>query len=583
MSSLVSITKPRLSFWQIWNMSFGFLGIQFGFALQNANTSRIFETLGADTSSLALYWLAAPITGLIVQPIIGYYSDRTWHPKWGRRRPFFAVGAIFASIALCLMPNSSMLWMAVGVLWIMDASINVSMEPFRAFVGDMLPPSQRTTGFAMQSFFIGIGAIVASSLPWIFTNVFNIASVSSEEGVIPDSVKYSFYIGAFMLFATVMWTVLRTKEYPPEPEAEENLRNRTRRHIKEPESSRKKFVRFGTVLMIIGVILLLIIYISNAEQELYVLGGGFMAFGIFILLAAMYISQGRAYLGLVHMVNDFLSMPKTMVQLAYVQFFSWFALFAMWIYTTSAVTSHIYDMNISSAHIETLETQLSELPNEAFTKSSKEKISTGITEAKQKLKEGVTHFNITLTQFFLNKEVSRKLPLEVNEKLSSIQQQYNKGADWVGILFAVYNGIAALAALLLPVLAKYTSRRITHLVALFCGGLGLMSIFVVSDPDMLWFSMIGVGIAWASILSIPYAMLSGSLPAEKMGYYMGVFNFFIVIPQIIAGTILGFMLNRFFQGEAIYILVAGGVSMILAGLLNLGVDDRDEIIIKAKA
>ncbi|MDH4057544.1 MAG: MFS transporter, partial [Cyclobacteriaceae bacterium] len=226
MSTISSIAKPRLSFWQIWNMSFGFLGIQFGFALQNANTSRIFETLGADTSNLALYWLAAPITGLIVQPIIGYYSDRTWHVKWGRRRPFFALGAIFASIALVMMPNSSMLWMAVGVLWIMDASINVSMEPFRAFVGDMLPPAQRTTGFAMQSFFIGIGAIVASFLPWIFTNLFGISNVSAEEGVIPDSVKYSFYIGALMLFSTVMWTVFSTKEYPPEPEQEENLRNR---------------------------------------------------------------------------------------------------------------------------------------------------------------------------------------------------------------------------------------------------------------------------------------------------------------------------------------------------------------------
>ena len=582
MSTISSIAKPRLSFWQIWNMSFGFLGIQFGFALQNANTSRIFETLGADTSNLALYWLAAPITGLIVQPIIGYYSDRTWHVKWGRRRPFFALGAIFASIALVMMPNSSMLWMAVGVLWIMDASINVSMEPFRAFVGDMLPPAQRTTGFAMQSFFIGIGAIVASFLPWIFTNLFGISNVSAEEGVIPDSVKYSFYIGALMLFSTVMWTVFSTKEYPPEPEQEENLRNRTKRHIKEPEMSQKKFLRSGSILMIIGLLILGAIYFSNAEKELYVLGGGFMVFGFFILLAALYISQGRTYLGLVHMVNDFLSMPKTMLQLAYVQFFSWFALFAMWIYTTSAITSHIYDMKISSEHLQVLETQTSILPDDYFTKTSRQKINEGLAEAKEKIKEGVTHFKITLTQFFLNKEVSKKLPMGVNEKLNSIQKQYNTGADWVGILFAIYNGIAALAALLLPVLAKYTSRRVTHLIALTCGGVGLMSFYFVSDPTLLLVSMIGVGIAWASILSIPYAMLSGSLPAEKMGYYMGVFNFFIVIPQIVAGTVLGFMLTHFFNGEAIYILIAGGVSMVLAGFLNLWVDDYDEVVIKEK-
>ncbi len=505
-----SITKPRLNFWQIWNMSFGFLGIQFGFALQNANTSRIFETLGADTANLAMYWLAAPITGLIVQPIIGYYSDRTWHPKWGRRRPYFAFGAIFASLALCMMPNSSMLWMAVGVLWIMDASINVSMEPFRAFVGDMLPPAQRTTGFAMQSFFIGIGAIIASFLPWIFTNWFGIANVADEPGVIPDSVKYAFYIGAFMLFATVMWTVFSTKEYPPAPGVEEVLRNREKRKIENEEHHQSKFTKTGSWLVTLGALIAVLVYTFKLEQELYVLSIGLGLFGFVHLLASYYIKQGQSYLGLVNIVYDFNTMPKTMVQLASVQFFSWFALFAMWIYTTSAVTSHIF--------------------------KSTDPTSTA----------------------------------------------YNEGATLVGNLFGVYNGIAALAALFLPVLAKYTSRRVTHLIALFCGGLGLMSFYVIADPVWLWFSMIGVGIAWASILSIPYAMLSGALPGEKMGYYMGVFNFFIVIPQIIAGTILGFMLTHFFNGEAIYILVAGGVSMIIAGLLSLRVDDQDEVAIKAR-
>jgi maltose/moltooligosaccharide transporter len=499
-TSTLTSAKPRLSFWQIWNMSFGFLGIQFGFALQNANTSRIFETLGADTSKLALYWLAAPITGLIVQPIIGYYSDRTWHRTWGRRRPFFAVGALLAAISLCLMPNSPALWMAVGVLWIMDASINVSMEPFRAFVGDMLPPEQRTTGFAMQSFFIGVGAIVASFLPYIFTNFFGISNTAEEAGVIPDHVKYSFYIGAFMLFATVMWTVFSTKEYPP---AQEQLHHASKKPIENEDKYKQRFIRMGLIFTIACLFFAAMIYIAGAEKELYVLVFGLGLFGVIHLIAVYLIRNRQSHLGLVHIVKDFNSMPKTMVQLAYVQFFSWFALFAMWIYTTSAVTSHIYN-------------------------------STDPTS-----------------------------------------EAYNDGADLVGNLFGVYNGIAALAALLLPVLARYSSRRVTHLIALFCGGLGLISIFFISDPIWLWFSMVGVGIAWASILSVPYAMLSGSLPAEKMGYYMGVFNFFIVIPQIIAGTILGFLLRNFFGGEPIYIIVTGGISMIVAGLLCLRVDDTE--------
>lgn len=501
-----TLQKPKLSFWQIWNMSFGFFGIQFGFALQNANTSRIFGTLGADTNNLALYWLAAPVTGLLIQPIIGFYSDRTWSDRWGRRRPYFAVGALLASAALCLMPNAPFLWMAVGVLWIMDASINISMEPFRAFVGDMLPPDQRTRGFAMQSFFIGCGAIIASCLPYIFTNWLNIPN-SAAPGVIPDSVKYSFFLGAFMLFTTVMWTVFSTKEYPPEEGVQASLRNREKRKIEDEAYWKKKFFGIGLTLVMIGLFLSFGIYISQSEKELFVLGGGLIFFGLILLLAWNYVNQGRSYLGMVSMVKDFLNMPKTMVQLAFVQFFSWFALFAMWIYTTPAVTSYIY---------------------------------------------------------------------RTTDKAS---QAYNDGADWVGLLFGMYNGVAALAALVLPVLAKYTSRRITHLIALTCGGLGLISFYFISDPKMLLLSMTGVGIAWASILSIPYAMLSGSLPAEKMGYYMGVFNFFIVIPQIICGTVLGFLLKNVFAEQSIWILVTGGISMIISGLLCLQVKSSDEVII----
>ena len=434
----ISSVKPRLTFWQIWNMSFGFLGIQFGFALQNANVSRIFETLGASKDELPILWLAAPVTGLLVQPIIGYYSDRTWHRKWGRRRPFFAIGAILATIALFAMPNSTELWMAVIMLWLMDASINISMEPFRAFVGDMLPNEQRTSGFAMQSFFIGLGAVIASALPFIMTNWFGVENIAADGGI-PDSVKWSFYIGGIAYFTAVMWTVFNTEEYPPDD-------------IKKLKN-------------------------ENAEK------------GVFTGLK-------ESFMGI-------FKMPKTMVQLAFVQFFSWFALFAMWIYTTSAVTSHIY----------------------------------------------VT-----------------------SDTASSL---YNEGADWVGICFAVYNGIAALVAFLLPVVAKRISRKMTHLIALVIGGIGLISIYFISDPNLLLVSMIGVGIAWASILSMPYAMLSSILPANKMGYYMGVFNFFIVIPQIVAAGILGFLLKSFFGNISIYALIIGGVSMIIAGLLCVFVQDNE--------
>jgi maltose/moltooligosaccharide transporter len=374
-------------------------------------------------------------------------------------------------------------------------------------VGDMLPPAQRTSGFAMQSFFIGIGAIVASFLPWIFTNWLSISNTATP-GVIPDSVKYSFYLGAFMLFITVMWTVFSTKEYPPDLEQEKNLTNREKRRIDNEPHFRKKFFDAGLILLAIAIVLSVVVYVSKIEKELYVLAFGFGLFGIVHILSAVYISQGRSYLGIVNMVKDFNTMPKTMIQLAFVQFFSWFALFAMWIYTTPAVTSYIFN-------------------------------STDTTST-----------------------------------------AYNNGADLVGNLFGIYNGIAALAALLLPLLAKYTSRRITHMIALMCGGMGLISFFFVTNPSYLYVSMIGVGIAWASILSVPYAMLSGSLPSEKMGYYMGVFNFFIVIPQIVAGTVLGFMLNHFFNGQSIYILVAGGVSMFIAGLLCLRVNDSDEVVIK---
>ncbi len=497
--------KRKLGFWEIWNMSFGFLGIQFGFALQNANTSRIFETLGAEIDQLAVYWLAAPVTGLVVQPIIGYFSDRTWHSRLGRRRPYFLVGAIFASIALCMMPNSPVLWMAIGTLWIMDASINVSMEPFRAFVGDNLPDEQRTLGFAMQSFFIGIGGFVGSWLPYIFTNWLNISN-TAPEGVIPDTVKYSFYLGAAAFFLAVLWTVIRSKEYTPEEfEAfEEAAKSAGESKETNKVVTIKQQSSFGLWMMIVGLVSTMALAYFDMRKDLYILAVGLALVGLLFLLASA-LRKSNKENGFIHIMTDLLRMPDTMKQLAVVQFFSWFAMFSMWIYATSGVTSHIYGTSDTTS------------------------------------------------------------------------QLYNEGADWVGVLMGIKFGVAALVAFLIPVLAKKTSRKVAHLICLCLGGLGLISYYFISNPDFLLVSMIGVGIAWASILSVPYAMLTGSLPANKMGYYMGVFNFFIVIPQIVAASILGFMLTKFFNGEPIYALVTGGISMILAGFLTLRVHDRASI------
>ena len=496
-------TKPKLKFWQIWNMSFGFLGIQFGFALQNANVSRIFETLGASVENIPILWIAAPVTGLIVQPIIGHMSDKTWG-KFGRRRPYFLIGAILASIALIIMPNSPVLWMAAGMLWIMDASINISMEPFRAFVGDMLSSEQRTRGFAMQSFFIGTGAVIASALPYIMTNWLNISN-TAEEGI-PASVKFAFYTGSIVFFLAVLWTVIRTKEYSPEElrsfSDSEEVDDKYRNEIK---MSPGRFYKPAGFWILGGLIFSLIIYWRSFEAELYILSVGFMAFGVIQLITGAFASKGKYKSGLVEVITDLFNMPKTMKQLAFVQFFSWFALFSMWIYSTSAVTSHIY----------------------------------GTTDTTSEL--------------------------------------YNNGADWVGILFAVYNGFAALVAFLLPVLAKLTNRKITHMISLFAGGLGLISIYFFNDPTLLIISMVGIGLAWASILAMPYAILTGSLPVNKMGVYMGIFNFFIVIPQIMAASILGLMVKNLFGGETIYALITGGVSMFIAAILVIFVNDVDEI------
>lgn len=500
--------KPQLSFWQIWNMSFGFLGIQFGFALQNANVSRIFETLGASIEAIPILWIAAPVTGLIVQPIIGHMSDKTW-TRLGRRRPFFLVGALLASTGIIIMPNSPTLWVAAGMLWIMDASINISMEPFRAFVGDMLPSKQRTIGFSMQSFFIGTGAIIASALPYMMTNWFGISN-TAPEGQIPDSVKFSFYIGGAVFLLAVLWTVISTKEYSPEELKKfsefEDKSNESRNKLERQLKSFSSLYKNGIIWIMLGLICSAILYFVLKESDfgLYVLFIGSAVFGILQLISGFLTHKEKTSGGLVTVMNDFYNMPKTMKQLALVQFFSWFALFAMWIYTTPAVTHHIY----------------------------------GATDPASDL--------------------------------------YNEGANWVGVLMAVYNGFAAIMAFLIMWLAKITNRKTVHMISLIIGGISFASFYIIKDPNLLLVSELGIGLAWASILAMPYAILAGSLPAEKMGVYMGIFNFFIVIPQITAAAILGFFVKNVFGGEAIYALLLGGASLIIAGLFTLRVDDVDE-------
>ncbi|MGJ8680740.1 MFS transporter [Paraglaciecola sp.] len=484
--------KPQLSFWQIWNMCFGFLGIQFGFALQNANVSRIFESLGADIDQIPLLWIAAPVTGLIVQPIIGYMSDNTWG-RLGRRRPFFLIGAVLASISLVFMPNSPTLWIAAGMLWVLDASINISMEPFRAFVGDNLNEKQRPLGYAMQSLFIGVGAVVASALPWIMTNWFDVSN-EAPVGEIADSVKYAFYWGALVLLVAVGWTTFRSTEYSPEELA--SFEKNSDKNSDVEQLNNAKFAMPSVGFLLVGLIFTLAIYLAGWEKQLYILSIGLVVTGLCFFVAKSLIGSGKNENGFAIVMHDLLNMPSTMKQLAVVQFFSWFALFAMWIYTTSAVTRF--------------------------------------------------HFG----------------SLEANDAA------YNQGADWAGVLFAAYNGFAAIAAIFIPKMVSTFGIRMAHTINLCLGALGFLSFTMISDPNLLLISMVGVGFAWASILSLPYSMLSNSLPSNKMGVFMGIFNFFIVIPQILAASLLGLVLNLF-NADPIHAFYIATISFVIAGVFTL--------------
>jgi maltose/moltooligosaccharide transporter len=429
--------KPRLSFWQIWNMSFGFLGIQFGWGLQMANMSAIYEYLGARPDQIPLLWMAAPLTGLIVQPIIGHMSDRTWN-RLGRRRPYFLVGAILASMALILMPRSSALWMAAGLLWIMDASINISMEPFRAFVADLLPEGQRTRGFAMQSLFIGLGAVVASALPWMLTNLLHVQNAPSNGHTIPLTVRLSFDVGAVAFFGAVLWTIASTKEYPPDD-------LEAFRQTKQAKSG----------------------FFANA----------------------------------VEIFRSIWHMPATMKQLAWVQLFTWLGLFSMWLYFPVAVAHNVFGAADETS------------------------------------------------------------PL------------FTRGVEWAGLCFGLYSAVCLVFSLVLPAVARVLGRKMTHSLCLLCGAAGLWSVAVIHNPFLLLLSMTGVGIAWASILAMPYAILAGCLPPEKTGVYMGIFNFFITLPEITASALFGLVMLYLLHNNRLAAVEAGGFFLIVAALLMKRVVD----------
>lgn len=448
--------KRKLGFWEIWNMSFGFLGIQMGFGLQNANASRILQTFGADVHELSWFWIIAPLMGLIVQPIIGHYSDNTW-TRFGRRKPFFLIGAVLASVGLILMPQADIfvslmpaLWVGAGMLMIMDASFNIAMEPFRALVADNLRSDQRTLGFSVQTALIGFGAVIGSVLPYIITNWFGVSN-ESVGGSVPLNLTLSFIIGAAVLVLTIIVTIVTTKEYSPE-----------------------ELANFDKA--------------EGVPQEK--------------------IHEAK----LTDIFTDFAKMPTTMRQLSWVQFFSWFGLFGMWVFTTPAIAHHIYG-----------------------------------------------------------------LPLE-----DASSKDYQNAGDWVGILFGVYNAVSAVFAFCLPFIASKIGRKRTHATALLIGGVSLLSIYIMPNENWVVLPMIGIGIAWASILAMPYAILAGSITPRKMGVYMGIFNFFIVIPQIVNALIGSPIVKYVYGGNAIYALMTSGVSFIIAAMLVSKVKDADDTMAASK-
>ena len=481
--------KPRQSWAGLWNISFGYFGIQLAFGLQNANISRVFQSLGSSVDDLAFLWIAGPVTGLIVQPLIGHYSDRTWG-RFGRRRPYFLAGAVFAALALVGMPHAGLLLVAALLLWVLDAALNVSMEPFRAFVGDMTPRDQRAQGFAVQTWFIGAGAVIGSLAPTLFSAM-GIANTAPAGGI-PDSVRYSFYLGAAAIVLAVLWTVLNVREYSPE-QLEEFEGN-----VAEPEAEAPLvYPQYGIIWLLAGAAVIGLVSFFGLDRQLYVLGGGLVAFGAIQLAVRGLKSQGV----LAHIVSDLSQMPLQMKQLAVVQFFTWIALFIMWIYTTPVVTQYVFGSSDTSS------------------------------------------------------------------------AAYNAGADWVGVMFAFYNGIAALAAFALPLLAKRIGNARTHMVCLLAGAAGFAALLVIRTQYGLLLPMIGIGVAWASILAMPYVILTNVLPPKKFGVYIGIFNFFIVLPQLMVAAIMGGVIRSFFPTEPVWTMMVAAIVMATAALAMLRVDD----------
>lgn len=488
--------KPRQGFAGLWNISFGFFGIQIGFALQNANMSRVFQSLGSSIDDLPALWVAAPLTGLLVQPIVGHLSDRTWLGRLGRRRPYFLLGAVMAALSLFLMPLSGVLLMAALLLWVLDASLNVSMEPFRAFVGDMLPRSQHTAGYAVQTAFIGTGAVVGSAFPWLLDQ-FGVSNVAAAGGI-PDTVRYSFWAGGVALFLAVLWTVITTREYSP-TELRGFAADTEAHGAGGGELASRGFLA-PAVWIIAGASIMLAVEAFGFEQEVLLLGALLIAYGLLSALAIRRARGGGAPGMLGSIIGDFSAMPDIMKRLALVQFLSWSALFIMWIHTTPVV--------------------------------------------------GQYYFGAT----------------------DPASAPYQEGGNWVGILFAVYNGVAAIAALtLIPWLAGRIGKVATHMTCLLCGAAGFASFFVMPDANWLILSEVGIGIAWASILAMPYAILASNLPGQKLGIYMGLFNVFVVVPQLIVATAMGTVMKAFFPTEPIWTMAFAAVTLALAALAMLRV------------
>lgn len=493
--------KPRQSLAGLWNISFGFFGIQIGFALQNANMSRIFQSLGSSLDDLPALWVAAPLTGLLVQPIIGHMSDKTWLGRLGRRRPYFLTGAILAALSLLLMPLSQVLLMAALLLWVLDASLNISMEPFRAFVGDMLPRDQHTAGYAVQTAFIGAGAVVGSIFPYLLEHW----GVANEAGAgqIPDTVRYSFWAGGVALFAAVMWTIVTTREYSPEEVSAFDEGEIAHDGTVTIRALAARTLTTSIVWIAAGAAIVAGTDAFGLEKEVYLLGGLLIAYGLASIVGIRMARGGRSSNMLSSIVGDFSGMPPLMKKLALAQFFSWSALFIMWINTTPVVAQYFF----SSA--------------------------------------------------------------------DANSAAYQEGGNWVGVLFATYNGVAAIAALtILPFLARRIGKVKTHIIGLLCGALGYASFFLFKDANQLLIAEVGVGIAWASILAMPYAILASNLPQKKLGIYMGLFNVFIVVPQLLVATVMGSIMKAFFPDEPIYTMAFAAAVMALAALAMTRVSEE---------